>query len=536
MHAAIRIITLGLFLLSVPTASYAGLFDSQSDDLRAKLLIKNLKIDNYEPSLTALNEFYAIRDYKPAWSFQGKDNLLAMASFLDSLEQQITYHGLSQNKYPLQIIKDQIQIADSEATTKVEILVTSALLQLIADLNGQAVDLSHLYPGWSHKKEKLDSAAALAEAIQKNTLPDFLNKLAPSRKEYSDLAQILSDLRAQNTKDEWPKIDKGTSLRPNDRNDRVFQLRQRLEAEGYIAPLPAPATDANYFDKELETALKTFQTRHGLDTDGHVGEKTRAALNTSLDYRIMQVRANMERWRHIPDDFPPSDHAIINIPAMTIDITKSNGRNYSGPVIVGRVDRKTPFIASQIHHMIVNPSWHVPSKIAKQDILPKLRKDPRYLEKLGFVIKGNEDDPHGENIDWQKVSDRAFQYQLRQAPGEQNSLGRLKFDFENDFAVYMHGTPHQELFAKSERALSSGCVRLRDPTEVAEVIFSDNKTTYTAEQINGLIGAEKTKWLNLNTNLPIYFLYWTVFRDKDGNIQYRKDIYDYDRFLIDAIN
>lgn len=164
-----------------------------------------------------------------------------------------------------------------------------------------------------------------------------------------------------------------------------------------------------------------------------------------------------------------------------------------------------------------------------------MRRDPHYLEKLGFVIRDNEEDPHGENIDWQNMPDEEFNFRLRQQPGSMNSLGRLKFDFTNDFAVYLHGTPHQELFKKNRRTLSSGCVRLRDPEKVAEIVLAGTAGDWDIRHIEDAIAARKTRWIEIKDPMPVYILYWTAFADEDGHIQFRNDVYDYDRFLMETL-
>jgi len=307
-------------------------------------------------------------------------------------------------------------------------------------------------------------------------------------------------------------------------------LRARLMAEGY---LPAQShARSDIFDAALQKAVKAYQIRNGLDIDGNLGQKTLISMNISIDKRIDQITANMERWRHMPEDFPPERYTLVNIPDAKIDIFEKGISIYHGPVIVGRVDRKTPFIQSIIRSMIINPAWHVPVKIARKDILPKLRQDPHYLEKLGFVIKGSTDDPHGENIDWKSIDESTFAFKLRQSPGDMNSLGRLKFDFDNDFAVYMHGTPHQELFKKNVRDLSSGCVRLNDPQQVAAILLASNAEPWDVERIDEEIESNKTKWIPLAKPIPIDIVYWTVFADEKGRINFRSDIYDYDQFLV----
>lgn len=306
------------------------------------------------------------------------------------------------------------------------------------------------------------------------------------------------------------------------------------------APVDAPARDAlatpkpgnpSFFDEALREALRQWQNRNGLDGDGNAGQKTLEMLNAPVGDRINQIRANMERWRHMPEDFPPERYALVNIADAHLVLVEGGKIAYRGPVVVGRVDRKTPFIQSKIRSMIVNPFWHVPAKIARKDILPKLRRDPHYLEKLGFVISGNSDDPHGASIDWDSIPEQEFNFRLRQSPGDANSLGRIKFDFDNDFAVYMHGTPHQELFGKDRRNFSSGCIRLRDPIDVAEVVMDANQERWDERKLNDTIQSGKTRWVQVAQPLPLYVVYETVFVGFDGNLQFRKDVYNYDHFL-----
>jgi murein L,D-transpeptidase YcbB/YkuD len=289
------------------------------------------------------------------------------------------------------------------------------------------------------------------------------------------------------------------------------------------------------FDDKLKQALTAYQLRNGLAATGNLGAKTLEALNVPIDARIDQITANMERWRHMPEDFPPSRYALVNIPDYSIVIVEDAKEIYRGIVIVGEVDRKTPFIDSAVRSMIVNPAWHVPAKIAREDILPKLQKDPHYLEKLGFVIRGSKDDPYGEHIDWNAIRENEFNFRLRQAPGDMNSLGRLKFDFDNDFAVYMHGTPHHSLFKRNARALSSGCVRLRDPEKVAAIVLAGNKEPWDVKRIEDEIAAGKTRWVGIENPLPLYILYWTVFAGADGQINFRNDVYGYDTFLMESM-
>lgn len=502
----------------------------ESDDLQKILALPQLYVEDEELNTDELKRFYEVRSFKPLWNFSGSSNSEAFAAFLNSLSSLIEYHGLQHEDYAIDVMR-KIS-ATNDNSTKLELLTTDVLLRLAHDLHGDSYDLANLYVGWNFSRADTDIIAGLHAAIASNSLGNYINSLAPQNPAYSQLATALEKYKALKAKGGWAPIDAGPTLLPGDHNIRVEQLRARLVAENYLPAINFPASLQQVFDEDLRRAALVYQTRNGLTVDGHIGPKALEALNTPIEERIDQIAANMERWRHIPDEFPPNRYALVNIPDASIVITEDGKPIYNGIVIVGRVDRKTPFIQSSIRSMIINPAWHVPAKIAKKDILPKLRKDPHYLEKLGFVIRGNEADPYGDKIDWKSFPEREFNFRLRQSPGDMNSLGRLKFDFDNDFAVYMHGTPHQELFKKNERSLSSGCIRLAEPEEVALIYLAHNTIAWNKDRLEEQIASGKTHWVGITQPMPLYVLYWTVFTDASGEVNFRKDIYDYDSFLI----
>jgi murein L,D-transpeptidase YcbB/YkuD len=517
-------------------------------DIAAALAQPEISVGDIILARDDLGAFYKARDNQPAWNFAGADNAVAFKGFLDSLQKLIEYHGLPAEDYPLDDMKAlaaQDSSPGGESGVKLELLVTDTLLHLAHALHGDVIDLGDLYPGWTFRRADIDIPATLAAAVAGNGLEAYIAGLAPKNPAYAKLAEALKTYRAIAAQGGWPPVEPGPMLFPKDHGPRVAQLRARLAVEGYLTLESLPKGKAAQareekrravYDNALHDAVIAYQARNGLAADGHVGDKTVAAMDIPVEARIGQIIANMERWRHMPDDFPPDRYILVNIPDASVDVVENGASVYRGPVIVGKVDRKTPFIQSAIRSMIFNPSWHVPKKIAQKDILPKLRADPHYLEKLGFVIKGSENDPYGEHIDWKSLPEQEFNFRLRQEPGNQNSLGRLKFDFDNDFAVYMHGTPHQELFAKNVRDLSSGCVRLRDPEQVAAILLAGNKDAWPTDRIEAEIASKQTHWVGFAKPMPIFFLYWTVFADHNGAINFRDDIYNYDGFLIENMN
>lgn len=530
----LRLALLVLLLFGATSVAQAGWFESNPDskDLKQALAQPGLSVTGYRLSGAELNAFYAARAYRPAWDTGSPGHRESLNAFMDSLAGFIAYHGLQSRDYPLDLVKKLIASSATEAEAlRLELLVTDLLLRLAHDMHGDGVDLADLYPGWNFTRAPLDVSAALAKAVEANGINAFIAGLAPRDPAYARLAQELQTYRAKAQQGHWPLVDRGPKLVPGDTSPRVAQVRARLAMEGY-----AELSDSPHYDEPLEEAVKSFQAHNGLAADGRIGPATVAAMNVSLQGRLDQIVATMERWRHMPEAMP-SRYARVNIAAATVTVWEDGRPLYKAPVIVGRPDRKTPFIQSALRSVIFNPAWHVPAKIARKDILPKLRKDPHYLEKLGFVIIGSADNPHGEDVDWNKVRENSFNFQLRQAPGDMNSLGRLKFDFDNDFSVYMHGTPHQELFAKPERHLSSGCVRLHDPDEFAELLLVYNEGSWTLDRIREEVDKEKTRWLRINQPLPLYIVYDTVFPgEADGPLQFRRDVYDYDRLLIEAMH
>jgi murein L,D-transpeptidase YcbB/YkuD len=478
-----------------------------------------------------LERFYALRDNRPVWNLSNGE----AQNLIDSIDKFAVYHGLEKSAYRLEKMRKLAASASEVDKQTLELLVTASLLHVAHDMHGDNVNLENRYPGWNFHRQAADFPVVLNAAIADGNLGAFFQQLAPQHQSYHALAAALQTYSAIEAKGGWSKIVPGSSLRPQDKGDRVAQLRARLTAEGYKASSTEEQED--FFDDGLSQALVAYQTHNGLTPDGHAGPKTQESLNVPVAARIAQIRANMERWRRLPEDFLPERYIMVNIPDFTLTVHENGAEIYSGAVVDGRADRRTPFIDSRIFNVVVNPSWHVPRSIARKDILPKLRKDPLYLERLGIVIKGREEDPSGTTIDWRSVSSSRFNYEMRQVPGDLNSLGQLKFNFRNPFDVYMHGTPHQELFKKDERDFSSGCVRVEDPMRVGEILLEDNKDNggWDQQRISDEIDAEKTHFITLANPMPVYFLYWSVFSGNDGQLNFRKDIYGYDLSLMDAI-
>ena len=326
----------------------------------------------------------------------------------------------------------------------------------------------------------------------------------------------------------WPRILPGPTLHPGDKDRRIPDLRQRLAAAGDLATTRPSLSPI--FDNELEEAVRRFQQRHGLEDDGLVGRETLAELNVSVAERIRQIELNMERWRWIPHDMGDR-HILVNIAGFYLQVIEKGWPVQEMQVVVGREYRRTPVFSASMTYLVLNPYWNLPFRIAVEDKLPLIQKDPAYLsENHIHVLTGWERDAAVVDpalIDWQLLNRHNFTYRLRQDPGPHNALGRVKFMFPNHYAVYLHDTPQRELFERISRALSSGCIRLEKPRELALYLLADHPLG-DPEQFDEALSKNHEQVVFLKTAMPTHLLYWTAWANRYGTVHFRRDIYDRD--------
>ena len=338
------------------------------------------------------------------------------------------------------------------------------------------------------------------------------------------LEKALSQYRQLAAQGGWPQVVVGPTLREDDQNERIPMLKKRLAASG---DLPVWASQGDLFEVFLHEAVLRFQTRHGLTADGLVGPKTLRELNVPISERIRQLEASLARCQPLPP-LLEQRHILVNIADFTLKLFEDGKLVLAMPVIVGRTYRKTPVFSGLISSLILNPSWNVPHSIATKDLLPKIKKDPDYLNRMHIRVTrdwtlSTEIDP--TTIRWARLSRAYFPYRLRQDPGPDNALGRVKFPFPNPYDVYLHDTPAQELFDKDARTFSSGCIRLAKPLELAVYLLQGTPLDSMEALTEEIANEEPQQKVAIPSPIAIHIVYLTAWVDPDGTVQFRPDVY-----------
>lgn len=327
----------------------------------------------------------------------------------------------------------------------------------------------------------------------------------------------------------WTTLPVNKLLKLGSKNINVALLRERLQSSG---DLPTMNDNNIAFDSVLAQAVKSFQLQHGLKPDGIVGEATFAELNVSPEDRIKQIQINMSRWAKLNGKLG-NRFILVNIPDYQMVLIDNNLKVLSMKAIVGKPTRQTPELYSRVTRVILNPSWHVPTKIAKKDLLPKIQQDPDYFDDMNIhVIEQIHNKPtevNSDDIDWDNMSENQdMNLDFRQDPGEKNALGAVKFEFPNDVDVYMHDTPAKNLFDSYTRDFSSGCIRLEKPFDLVSYLMKDNEN-WDNDRIQEVVQSKKTTFVRIMKPIPIIITYITAWVDDNGKVNFRNDIYHRDQ-------
>ncbi|WP_375282880.1 L,D-transpeptidase family protein [Marinicauda pacifica] len=470
--------------------------------------------------------FYDGRADALAWT--GPANAHLMDDLLRAVRGAAS-HGLNPAHYHLAVLE---ATDAAHPNREADALATDAYLTLADHLWSGRLDPVTIEPDWTALRRGGDLAIHLQAALASSAVFESLEALAPPQADYQALRDALARYREVAAAGGWPATDLGPALHPDERGPRVAQLRARLAATGDIE---AQSADPELFDAALADGVRSFQTRAGLDADGIVGARTLHQLNATPGERIAQIRANLERWRWLPEEMGRR-HIRVNIADFSLEARADGVVEREHDVIVGQLYRKTPVFSGNMTYFILNPWWETPVSLAVRDKLPVFRENPDEVGRLGFQVIDRDGvlvDP--ATIDWPNVPAANFPYRLRQAPGPLNALGQVKFMFPNPHNVYLHDTPTRGLFARSRRDFSSGCVRVQNWQDLAEWVAADTPD-WTPERIDAAIAGGRETRVTLAGRVLVHILYWTALPDAETGVRFVDDIYGRDPALLAALD
>lgn len=480
--------------------------------LRADLKMRAGTRSAAGPDRTALAQFYRARGFRPVWiaSPLTDEALAALGnSAADGLEPR-AFH------YPWLVTQKRFDTAMEAA--RYDLTLTASLLHYAHELRRGIVNPRRLdkLVGISTQpldemvaitRPTFDPASSLAAALVRGDFKGWLASLPPAHPEYADLKAALTRYREIVANGGWSKVPEVRKIKLKAGSPNLLPLERRLAAtDPRLASAPPEDLEA------LEAAVKRFQARNGLAVDGVVGRKTIAALNISAPARVAQIEANMERWRWLPHRFP-SRYVEANAADATLEAVDNGRVVLRSRVIAGKPRTPTAIFNGYAIALTIDPPWIVPASIARKEIMPKVRRDPTYLSTHHMIIVNG---------------------QLRQLPGADNALGYLKVDIPNKFSTYLHDTSSRELFARNQRHLSHGCIRVQKIRPLASWLLTGS-VEKGLPRVNAAIVTGMTQEIALEKPVEIFVLYWTAIARDDGRVDFRPDIYGLDKALIAAL-
>lgn len=480
----------------------------------------------------AITAFYAERDYAPFWTADDGGRAEALLTALEGSAAQ----GLPAGAYDAPALEAALAAGGSDAWLHAEVVAATAYLVHARHLAGGVVTPSSVDSEINVSPAR-PAAAALLGRLDDAPVAETLKAIAPASPEYARLIEEKARLDDLIRSDPWgATVPEGPTLREGESGERVAALRARLERMGYTAtPGDAPEFDPTSFDAGLTAAVEAFQRDSGLLDDGAAGARTLQALNAGPEARLRQVLVNLERLRW-QGNSREDRYIEVNIPDYSAVLRDGGATLWQTRTVVGETGRtRTPEFSDRMTYFVVNPTWHIPDSIAKRSYLPQLKRDPDVLRRSNmslFTRSGTQINPR--LVDFTQYSSGNFPFRIKQNPSSANALGRVKFMFPNQFAIYLHDTPSRQLFDRDARAFSNGCIRLEDPLDLAYLLLEGQEADPQAAFAGWLApGAERH--VNLDRPIPVHIGYRTVFVDDAGDVRYRDDIYGRDAKVFRAL-
>ena len=477
-----------------------------------QFLHQNKQFKNFK---NQFEDFYRQRNYEYAW-FDSSGPGEQASHFINLLNNTISNLRDSSlyNKKLYDLYKgfsDTSTKHREEEVLNTELFLTGQFFNYANQMyNGTDSDVVAL--GWFIPRKKVDLTALLDSVIvTKNKEAD---EFAPLNDQYKKLQSFIP-VYFQLQKTKWDSISKPLkALHQGDRNKIIRSVKKRLNKLGDLEVKDS----SSVYDTALFNAVKSFQKRMGLSVDGVIGAQLIDELNVKPAKRIQQIFVNLERMRWMPPENDSSRRIFVNIPEYKMYVYDSGKLSFTMNVIVGTAANSTVIFSGDLKYIVFSPYWKVPPKIVRTEILPAMQRDTGYFRRNNMERTGGPDTLPS----------------IRQKPGPGNSLGQVKFLFPNNYDIYFHDTPNRELFSASNRSFSHGCIRVGDPKHLAQFLLQ-NDTAWNDLRIDTSMNNTKETWVLLQKPVPVVIGYFTAWVDKNGLLNFRKDIYGHDEKLADKL-
>ena len=505
--------------LTPETGAIRLVLSDRKTNIRAVPAIQKLVLDHYKST-----------GFSPVWSKGGRlsDRALTVLALLAAAKSE----GLDPERYlptALESYGDIAQQLDDDplALAELDISLTINAIIYATHVSGGAFEPASLSGYHDLQNRRVDPAIALRVLAYSGFPAEYIKGLSPTHPAYAQLKAELARLDDPALVVEL--FPSGGRVKPGQKDQRIPLLRQRMVKEGFLDSEAALVENELLLDKQLSKAMKAFQAVKGLQQTGALDVPTMKSLS-GLDPAVARERviSSLERLRWMRDDFG-TRHVFVNQASYRVDVMDQGKPVWTSKVIVGKPLTQTAVFSDQMETVVFNPAWNLPQSILLNEYLPKLRRDSRYLDKIGFkVLNSKGEVTKSSSVNWASVgSDTVIGVQ--QPPGGANALGEIKFLFPNKHSIYMHDTPNRELFAQGRRNFSHGCVRVENPREFAQVLLG-----WDAAMVDGKIDSGESTSEKLGGKIQVHLTYFTAWPGHDGKIQYFADPYGRDSTLLQA--
>jgi murein L,D-transpeptidase YcbB/YkuD len=474
-----------------------------------------------------VHEIYQKRNFEPIWSRQEK--WLPLSDSLLNFISHAREYGLFPTDYHYNILnniraktkEDTLAQKDAALWSRGELLLTDAFFRMCNDLHRGRLP----YDSVTLRKDTLTKSAYLSlfDTLQQTGLVDTLmHALEPKHTGYDSLKFGLQEmLRSVDTLKRYTYI----PYPANNSMAYINNLKQRLFEEGLLQ------SPYDYLDTtSLKLVIGKYQRQKGLTETGRLNSNTVNSLNNTHWEKFKRIAITLDRYKLLPDSMPTT-YIWVNIPAYRMCIVDSGTVVMESNVIVGQPKTRTPLLTSNVSNFITYPQWTVPYSIIFNEMLPKIKANPDYLRKQNLmVVDKNDSVMNPDSVNWKRYSKNYFPFLIKQRQGDDNSLGVLKFNFANKYAVYLHDTNARWLFSKENRALSHGCVRIKDFMKLADFLVRNDTLRYPPDTLRSWIDRREKHVVSGFPRVPIFIRYFTC-EAKNGSIRFYNDVYGEDRLL-----